>query len=63
MYRDILVTQAAHAPLFQVAVVAAFVALVAVAHARPQAQEPTPKPIAILKLASDVQPDGSFTYE
>ncbi|KAK3930039.1 Endocuticle structural glycoprotein SgAbd-1 [Frankliniella fusca] len=36
-------------------------ALAAVALARPQG--PTPKPIAILKLASDVQPDGSFTYE
>ncbi|XP_026276145.1 larval cuticle protein 65Ag1-like [Frankliniella occidentalis] len=44
-----------------VAVVVAFVAVAAVAQARPQ--EPTPKPIAILKLASDVQPDGSFTYE
>ncbi|XP_026276157.1 larval cuticle protein 65Ag1-like [Frankliniella occidentalis] len=41
----------------------ALLALAAVALARPQLQQATPKPIAILKLASDVQPDGSFTYE
>ncbi|XP_034249753.1 larval cuticle protein 65Ag1-like [Thrips palmi] len=39
-------------------------ALAALAYARPQQPlQATPKPIAILKLASDVQPDGSFTYE